>query len=185
MWESSPGAAGSDIHHKEMVCTYMAGCVVLLCSPLSSHLLPSVRTQQGIKNFFPDRGPPPPAREHWDLATVASTSATEKERECNLKIGYGLLMKSDMQTAKNVGYVWYPAPHLHTICTMDSCHFPGLKQNPSSASSTSFKVWNFLAESCSLVSPQMETFLILTPQLVSSKCWACSQPQSHTAEDKP
>lgn len=116
----------------------MAGCAVLLCSLLSLRLLPSVGTQQGIKNFFPDQGPPPPAREHWDLATVATTSATE--RECNLKIGYGLQMKSDMQTAKNVGYVWYPAPHLHTISTMDSCHFPWLKQNPSSASSTSFKV---------------------------------------------
>lgn len=32
MWESSPGAAGKDIHHKGTVCTYMTGCSVLLCS---------------------------------------------------------------------------------------------------------------------------------------------------------
>ena len=103
--------------------------------------LPPAGTHQGKQTpSFPRRLVPlhqPGSK--WDLATVAATSATEEETECSLRIGYGLQMKSDMQTAKNVGYVRYPAPHLYPICTKDSCHFPGLKQNPGSASPTTLE----------------------------------------------
>lgn len=107
------------VHPQDWVCCALSSLSLFL-HPLCG--------DKARKNFFPEQGPPPPAREHWDLATVAVTSPTEKERECNLKIGYGL--QTFMQTAKNVGYAWYPAPHLHTICTMDSCHFPGWNKTP-------------------------------------------------------
>lgn len=101
-----------------MACARTTRCALLQPLLPCSLLLPSLLWWHGkARKSFPNRVPLHQAGSKWDSATVATTSATEEETECNLKIEYGLQMKSDIQTAKNCGRCAIPsptsAPNLH------------------------------------------------------------------------
>lgn len=112
---AAPGLQGVHTQHKR---------IGVLCSRPFSLL----QGHYKVSKVFPSQTRSPPtsqgASRVWPLLWIRS----------NLKIGHGLQMKFDVQTAKNLGDLWYPVPHLDPICTKDSCHFPGLKQSPDSGS---------------------------------------------------
>lgn len=178
MWESSTGAAGKDIHHKGMVWACMT---VLSPSPPSSSI-PSVGTQQGKKKLFPDQGP---------LQQPGSTGIWPQLPPL-LQLKERAIWKLDMvckwnPTCKQLR-MWVMCDTQPHICTWFAQWIPVI-----------FRGWN---KTPVQQAPQLSESEIFSRVLQSGfpsdgnvshsnspaplfQMLSLSQPQSHTAEDKP